>query len=131
MIDLESNHSKPMDIKFRQGSEELSDKLMERAQIKLSKLTRFITEQTDESFVYVDVERESGSKNSESMWSASINLDHAGTHFNAMGKGSTPDKATELAIKDLKREIHKAKGKQQSITKRGRELLKSLRRGFS
>jgi len=118
-----------MNITFRQGSTELSSKLVERAQIKLSKLSRFITESNDEAFVHVDVEKESGSQNSDSLWRASINLEQAGNRFNATGTGDTPDKATELAIKDLKREVRKAKGKRMSIVHRGSELLKRMRRG--
>lgn len=120
-----------MNIKFRQGSEELSDKLIERAQTKLSKLSRFITERNYEAQVYVDVERESGSNNSESLWRSSINLDLAGERFNAVCTGSTPDKAVELAIKELKMEIRKAKGKRISIVRRGNGLLKRLRGNVS
>lgn len=117
-----------MNIKFRQGSTELSKKLVERAQVKLAKLSRFISERNYEAQVYVDVERESGSANSDSLWRASINLDLPGDHFNALSTADTPDKATEIAIKELKREIRKAKGKRMSIARRGNELLKRLRR---
>lgn len=117
-----------MNIQFRQGSEELSSKLIERAQTKLTRLSKFIIEDTFEALVHVDVEKESGSRNSDSLWRASINLDLAGKHFNAVCTGETPDKATELAIKELKREVRKAKGRSMSIAKRGSEMLKRLRR---
>lgn len=116
-----------MNIKFRQGSEELPERLIDRAQTKLSKLSRLIAEKDDEAQIYVDVERESGSRSSDSLWRTSINLDKAGERFNAVGTGETPEKATEIAIKELKREVRRAKGKQISIAKRGRELLKRMR----
>lgn len=117
-----------MNITFRQGSEQLSKKLMDRAQAKLLGLSRFITERDYEAYVYVDVERESGANNSDSSWRSSINLDLAGERFNALRTADTPDKATELAIKELQRELKKAKGKRMSMVKRGNELLKRLRR---
>ena len=116
-----------MNIQFRQGSEELSSKLLDRAQIKLTRLGRFLPGRSDETFAYVDVERESGSHNSDRLWRASINLDLGGELFNAVANGETPDKATELAIKELKREVRKAKGRQMSLARRGQELLKRLR----
>lgn len=117
-----------MNITFRQGSEKLSKRLIDSAQAKLSGLSRFISERNYEAHVYVDVERESGSNNSDSLWRSSINLDLAGERFNALCTAETPDKATELAIKELKREIQKAKGKRMSLARRGSELLKRLRR---
>lgn len=117
-----------MNITFRQGPEELSSKLIGRTQIKLTKLSKFFTGRNDEALVYVDVERESGSRNSDSMWRTSVNLDLVGELFNAVGRGSTPDKSTDLAIKELKREVRTAKGRQRSIARRGQDLLKRLRR---
>lgn len=118
-----------MNITFRQGSEELSSKLIERAEAKLTKLSRLISEDEGEALIHVDMERESGSRNSESMWRVSINLDRAGKHMNAARTGETPEKAMELAIKELKLEVRKAKGKRMSIARRGHELLKRIRRG--
>jgi len=120
-----------MNIIFRQGSEELSDALITRAQKKITGLSRFMSEGTFEALVYVDVERESGSQSSESLWRASINVDLAGEHLNAVATGNTPEKATDLAIKDMKRELRRAKGKERAIAKKGSSLLKRLRRGFA
>lgn len=93
------------------------------------KLSRLISEDGVEALIHIDMERESGSRNSDSMWRASINLDRAGKHVNAVKTGETPEKAMELAIKDLKFEVRKAKGKNMSIARRGHELLKRMRRG--
>lgn len=116
-----------MNITFRQVSKELSDTLVARAEAKLSSLSRLLHEGNDEPFVYVDIERESGATNSESLWRASINLDSSGELFNAVSTGETPNKAVEVAIKELKREVRKAKGRQKSLARRGHELLKRLR----
>jgi len=120
-----------MNIIFRQGSEELSDALITRAQKKLSRLSRLISEGTYEALVYVDVERESGAQTSDNMWRTSINLDLAGDHFNAVEMGSTPEKATDLAIKEMKRVVRKAKGKERAVLRRGGGLLKRFQKGFS
>lgn len=117
-----------MNITFRQGSGQLSKKMVDKAQAKLAKLSQLIAERNYEAYVYVDVERESGANNSDSLWRASINLDLAGDRYNAVCTAETPDKATELAIKELRREVQKAKGKRLSIARRGNELLKRLRR---
>lgn len=116
-----------MNIQFREGSETLSDRLLERAQKKLTKLTRFIPEHDDEELVYVDVERESGATNSDSLWRSSINLEIPGESFNAVGTGESPDQATEIAIKDMKRRLRRSKGRRMSIARRGSELLKRIR----
>jgi ribosome-associated translation inhibitor RaiA len=117
-----------MNIKFREGSEELSDNLVAKAQMKITKLAKFISERDDDVQIYVDVERESGSRNSENLWRTSVNLDCADTHLNAVGHGSSPDMAVEQAIKEMKRELQKTKGRHMSLLRRGSEMLKSMRR---
>lgn len=116
-----------MNIMFRYGSETISDKLIRRAEAKIESLSRYIDEQNHEAQAHVDIERESGSQNSDSMWRTSINLDLGGSRFNASENGNTPEKATDLAIKELKREVQKARTKRHSIFKRGASFLKRLR----
>ncbi len=119
-----------MNIKFRQGSEELSQKLIDRAQIKIAKLSRFITEGNYEAHAYVDVERESGSQKSDALWRATITMDLAGDRLLATETGSTPEKATDLAVKELKRGLRRSGKKRTDIVRRGAVALKRLRRGF-
>jgi ribosome-associated translation inhibitor RaiA len=118
-----------MQIQFHQGSGEISDRGLARAQIKLSKLSRFINETMFESQVRVDVERESGSQNSDSMWRTSIRLDVAGDHFNASETADTPEKALDLSIKELKRELRRANAKTTAARKKGGGILKRLLQG--
>ena len=119
-----------MNITFRHGSESISEKLVRRAEGKINGLARFINEQNYEAQVHVDIERESGSQSSDSMWRTSINLDLAGDRFNATETGKTPEKSTDLAIKELKGEITRARTKKQSLFKQGTNMLKRLRQGF-
>jgi ribosome-associated translation inhibitor RaiA len=115
-----------MNIQFRQGSGDIPDRVLERAQAKLRKLTRFILELNYEAQVYVDVDRESGSNNSDDLWRASVNMDLAGERFNATQTGSTPEKAIDLSIKELKRVLRRSKQKTESLRRQGGSLLKRL-----
>ncbi len=118
-----------MNIKFRQGSEELSQKLIDRAQIKIAKLSRFITEGNYEAHVYVDVERESGSQKSDALWRSTVTIDMAGDRFLATETGSTAEKAVDLSIKELKRELRRSNKKRTDIIRKSALALKRLRRG--
>lgn len=119
-----------MNIKFRQGSEELPQKLIDRAQIKIAKLSRFITEGNYEAHAYVDIERESGSQKSDALWRTTVTMDMAGDRKLATETGNTPEKATDLAIKELKRELRRANKKRTDMIRKGALVLKRLRRGF-
>jgi ribosomal subunit interface protein len=113
-----------MNIQFRQGSGHISERVLQRAEGKISKLSKLVTERNYEAQVHVDIEKESGSHNSESLWRSSVNLMLAGDRFNASEVGSTPEKAIDLATKELKREIRRAKTKAESVRKRNGSLLK-------
>lgn len=119
-----------MNITFRYGSEQISEKLVRRAEGKINGLSRYVNEQNYEAQVHVDIERESGSQNSDRMWRTSINLDLAGERFTAVESGSTPEMSTDLAIKELKSEIKRARTKKQSLFRRGTTMLKRLRQSF-
>jgi ribosome-associated translation inhibitor RaiA len=119
-----------MNIQFRQGSEDISQKLIDRAGAKIGKLSRLINERNYEAQVHVDIERESGSHSSDRMWRTSINLDLAGDRFNASEVGDTAEKATDLAIKELKHELQRAKAKSGTTAKREGGLFKRLMQGF-
>lgn len=113
-----------MQIQFHQGSGEISDRGVARAQVKLSKLARLIHETKFESQVRVDIERESGSQNSDSMWRSSVRLDVAGDHFNASETAEKPEKALDLSIKELKRELQRSNAKLKESRKKGGGILK-------
>lgn len=117
-----------MQIQFHQGSGEISERGLARAQIKLGKLSRFIEERTYEAQVRVDIERESGSQNSDTMWRTSIRLDVAGDHFNSSETAEMPEKALDLSIKELKREIRRSNAKMHESRKKGGGILKRLLR---
>jgi ribosome-associated translation inhibitor RaiA len=120
-----------MNIQFRQGSEQLSERLFDRASAKIEKFSRLIRETNDEPLVYIDIERESNAhENSESLWRASINLSYSGERFNASEVGSSPEKATDLAIKEMKRELRTAVKKHKAVVRRGANLFKRMRQAL-
>jgi ribosome-associated translation inhibitor RaiA len=79
-----------------------------------------------ESQVRIDIVRESGSQNSDSMWRTSIRLDVAGDHFNASETADMPEKALDLSIKELKRELRRSNAKASASRKKGGSILKRL-----
>lgn len=120
-----------MNIQFRQGSEAIPEKLIVRAERYLEKLARRIDERDAEALAYVDIDRESGSAHSERMWRSSIKLTHGRDQFNASAQGTTPDQATDRALKEIKREVTAARSRSLDLYRRGGSLLKRLRRGFN
>ncbi|MES2225297.1 MAG: HPF/RaiA family ribosome-associated protein [Patescibacteria group bacterium] len=119
-----------MNIHFKNSGEALPSALVDRIQKKLTKLGKFITERNYEAQIFVDVRRESGANTSDKMWRAALNLDLAGDRFNASEAADTPEKASELAIRELTSELRKAHAKSRSESKRGGSVLKRLMRGF-
>lgn len=119
-----------MNIQFRQGSEILSQKLIDRAERDIRKLDRYLAERNFQAFVRVDVERESSANNSESRWRASINLDAAGTRLNASAVGNTQDKAVSRTIKELKYEMQKSSTKPVALKRRSAGFFKQLQQQF-
>ncbi|MEO6536878.1 MAG: HPF/RaiA family ribosome-associated protein [Candidatus Paceibacterota bacterium] len=119
-----------MNIHFKNSAEGLSEQLIERAEKKILKLDKFITERNYEAQVFVDVNKESGAHSSNKMWQTSIHVDLAGDRFNAVETADTAEKATDMAIAELGSELRKARTKSRSVAKRGGGVLKRLMRGF-
>lgn len=120
-----------MNIHFKQGeAEPLSDTLVSRTQTKLMKLGKFIREGTFEPQAYIDISRESGSNSSDAMWRTSINVDIPSGRINAQETGDTPEKATDLALRDLKRELRRVNEKERSYARREASLWKTFKKSF-
>ncbi len=120
-----------MNIQFRQGSEPIPEKLVLRVERYLEKLSRRIDERDAEALAHIDIDRESGSVHSERMWRASVNLTHARDRFNASAEGTTPEQATDRALKEMKREVTTSRKRTLGMYREGGTLLKNLRRGFN
>jgi len=120
-----------MNIHFRNPSGELSQKLIDRVEKKLTKLQKFVIERNYEAQLFVDINKESGSNTSDNMWRASLNLDLAGDRYNASELANTPETAGDRAIRELMAELRTAHGKQRAEYKRGGSVLKRLVRGFA
>lgn len=120
-----------MQIHFKQGEAgPISDALVRRTQVKLTKLGKFIREGTFEPQAYVDLSRESGAVTSDAQWRASINVDLPGVRLNAQAGGTTPEKAVDLALKDLKRELRRVNEKERSYARREASIWKSFKKSF-
>jgi ribosomal subunit interface protein len=119
-----------MNIHFKNPEEGLSQQLIERAEKKILKLDKFISERNYEAEVFVEVRKESGAHSSNKMWQTSIHIDLAGVRINAEETADTAEKATDMAIDELGSELRKARTKSRSVAKRGGGVLKTLMRGF-
>lgn len=120
-----------MNIHFKHGEAgPLSDTLITRTETKLIKLSKLIREGTFEPQAYIDISRESGANSSESMWRTSINVDIPSGRINAHAVGNTPEKSTDLALTDLKRELRRVNDKERSYARREASFWKTLKKGF-
>lgn len=120
-----------MNIHFKQGeAEPLSATFVSRTESKLMKLGKFIREGTFKPQAYVDISRESGSNSSDSMWRTSINVDIPSGRVNAQATADTPEKATDLALRDLKRELRRVNDKERSYARREASFWKSFKKSF-
>ncbi|MDB5245452.1 MAG: hypothetical protein JWN90_557 [Parcubacteria group bacterium] len=119
-----------MNIHFKNSAEGLSQQLIDRAEKKILKLDKFITERNYEAQVFVEVRKESSANSSSKLWQTSIHIDLAGERINAEAMSDTAEKSTDKAIGELSSELRKARTKSRSVAKRGGGVLKRLMRGF-
>jgi ribosome-associated translation inhibitor RaiA len=119
-----------MHITIRHGSEIILQKTLDQAEKKVQKLARIIDERNYEAQAHIDILKESGSQNSESMWRATLNIDMAGDRYTASEVSSTPEKAIERSIKEMKDIIRNAKSRHMTMVKRGGGMFKSLSQRF-
>ncbi len=116
-----------MHITIRHGSEIILQKTLDQAEKKVQKLSRIIGERNYEAQAHLDIRKESGSQNSERMWRSTLTIDMAGDRHNASGISSTPEKAIDQSIKEVKSIIRDAKSRQMASMKRTGGMFKALR----
>jgi ribosome-associated translation inhibitor RaiA len=116
-----------MHIQFSTGHEELDAGLQARIESRLQKLGRLVPG----AHTTVTVVRESGSQTADALYGVSLHLTRAGfPDVYARETGATLEEAGDLAVSELKDELNRVRGKQQSLLKRGGQALKRmLRRG--
>jgi ribosome-associated translation inhibitor RaiA len=122
-----------MEIHFKGiGYELISPEVTERATRKLVALKKYLRRGEATTHVFVDLSKESGAHQSGDIWAATINLTAAATgqRYNARAVESTIENALDRAIEDMAKEIRRDKKKNETLLRRGGNLMKSWMQGF-
>jgi ribosomal subunit interface protein len=124
-----------MEIHFKSAhtkdiAEEVTQKVTEAAQRKISRLQKYLGKHTGPIHVYVELGKVTESHQSGKVWRAQINLDAQGKRYHADALGEHIEPAIDTAIKELEAELRKAKMKNVSMLRKGGGALKSFMRGF-
>mgnify|MGYP001558160313 CR=1 FL=1 len=115
-----------MQIHFKNIHPGLEAQVIPRAQRKIERLSKLIDEGRFETQVSVELQKETGSKQSAAAWRASINLDARGERFHADTVQSTPGAAMDRAIAELQAELRTHRTRMQTDQRKNGEFWKLL-----
>lgn len=117
-------------IQFQNTHEELPQQLRDRIEQKLGKLTRYTGKDDNGARVFFEVQREVGAQQTGDVWRASVNVDVGGALFHASELADSPTTAADAALKELRTEMRRAKGKERTLVRKGAGMWKSLHQRF-
>lgn len=114
-----------MRVHFKGTDYQIPARLSAIATKKINALKKLMGQGKHEAFAYVDMGKETAAHQNGKIWKADINLDVDGTRFHAKALAERIEQAIDTAVTELKRELHTAHKKRQSIMKRGGALFKA------
>ena len=127
---IASSPSSTMNLQYKNSHEALTPALRRKIEQKLTKLAPTADDPQSDSHAFFELNQEVGSHQTGDIWRASINLDSEGTRFFASQLADTPEKAADLAIREITTELRRARGKKRALVKRGGGIFKSLQQRF-
>jgi len=115
-----------MNIQFKNSDGILKGRLQQRIEEKLAKLSVLTDTPTQSANAFFELERAVGSHQSGDVWQAIINIDSDGERFHTSELAETPEKAADIAIREITIEVKKVRGKKRTLLRRGGNLIKSM-----
>ncbi len=117
-----------MQLQFKATNYEITEEARASFEKKLSALEKF--DRNDTAHVYVELGRETGAHAHGKVWRAEINFDMEGARLRADATEESLEDAVDSAIAELSQGLRTHKSKQETLSKRGGRMLKSMLRGF-
>ena len=115
-------------LQFKNSRDEISEELEERIERQLTRLSRYTGKNDAAAQAFFEIEREVGSKQTGDVWRASVNVDAEGNRYHASELADSPTKASDLVLKELRREMRRAKSKERTLVRKGNAMWKSFSR---
>lgn len=114
-------------INFKANNIELTDDARQYTESKVEMLGKLLTDIADENISY-DIELGKGKQQSGSTYRADITL-HAGTtRLHTVGHGESLNAAIDEAKDDLERRMRREKTKDQTLLRKGSQVIKKMLR---
>jgi ribosomal subunit interface protein len=112
-------------INIKATNMELSDELRSLLEQKIQALEKFIPNDESDVVCQAELERMTD-KQSGRIQRAEVNLRVAGKLYRAEATEEQMEKAIDSVRDEIKRELRKARGKEQSLMKRGGQAIKRM-----
>lgn len=119
-----------MNIHFKGTKYEPTAEVIAHANSKIEPLAKFINEDNSEALAFIELDRAVGNQNQGDVWRAELTITHEGNRFRAESTKTKLDHAITTVARDVGRELRRAKGKDQTLFKKGGSAIKGLLRGF-
>lgn len=119
-----------MDIQFKSTKYEPTPEVIEQATKKIQALERFIGGKETTARALVELERAVGGKRQGDVWRAELNIDHEGKRFRAESTKAKLDHAVTTVVRDLARELGRARKQNHDMFRKGGSAVKDFLRGF-
>ena len=119
-----------MDIQFKATKYEPTAEVINDATKKVRALERFLGNDHIEAKAFVELERAVGGKKNGDVWRAEFNIDLKGARYRAESTKAKLDHAVTTVVRDVGRELARARKKDHYLVRKGGAVVKSFLRGF-
>jgi ribosome-associated translation inhibitor RaiA len=115
-----------MEIYFKNIHEAISQRILNRTEVRLKKLEKLSDEGGFESHAYVEIGKATGAHNSGDIWQTIINVDIKGERLRAEATADHPERATMRALAEMKKELRRTHSKEKMLRRRQHSVWKSF-----
>ena len=125
-----AKESERMDIQFKNTRYEPTPEFVAQVTKKIEALARFVDESTSTAHATIELEQAIGGKQQGDIWRAELMIVQEGVRFRAESTKAKLDHAVTTVVRDVGQELRRAKGKGQTLFKKGGAQVKAFLRGF-
>ncbi len=117
-----------MDIQYKGTKYEPTEDIIAQAEKQIQGLEKFAEEGARAE---LELEQAVGGKNKGDIWRAELNIITPTARFRAESLKAKLPHALTTVVRDVARELRRAKGKNQNLLRKGQSAVKDLLQGFS
>lgn len=119
-----------MQIRLKGTKYEPTEEMKVDVETKVNALNRFIDETRAEAYAAVELERAVGGKKNGDVWRAELQITHEAEVYRAESTKAKLDHALTTVVRDVARELSRAKQKRERLMRKRNSVVKSFLRGF-